>query len=116
MNITNKLYNAMYVSVESEVALMDHVSFTKEVRESNFSSVPFRRAYNYCYEFKVRYNAVVEEDQRDSMKKQILRAMKHDLFGEIRDELLELSKLCYDEGVHNRKLLGRIGDLIEEIS
>lgn len=115
MNITKKLEQAVHQAVQREVYIQENLSVSHAIKEvSSYQPIP--RAYYSKFIFKLEYGAQHYASDTEIVRKDVVKMMKKDLFGEFRYELLGILGVAYEEGISNRKVLDAIRNLVEEIS
>lgn len=115
MNITNKLEQAVRQTIQKEVYITENLSVSHMIREVT-SYRPIPRAYLSKFTFRLEYEAQHYASDTDIVRKDIVKVMKKDLYGEVRHELIRLLGVAYEEGISNRKVLDAINSLIEDLS
>ena len=115
MNITKKLEQAIQQAVQREVYIQENLSVSHMIRDVT-SYQPIPRAYCSKFMFKLEYTAQHYASDTETVRKDIVKMMKKDLYGEFRYELLRILGTAYEEGVTNRKVLDAINSLVDEIS
>lgn len=116
MQITDQLVKLMNANQVGRVCLFSNLQPFASIEEaSSGRSSSFDTTYRYKFSLSWESESICTINQTDEIKQDMVRHLKHDVYGSVIDELYRILKESYDLPISDNKISKMIVDLITEL-